>query len=82
MTSSGQKIDDDRISRISVASEAVVKIPKRDVTETKSLASPPVAVIHVLEAVAILLGYKGDELVCSSNINKTRIINYKNIAFH
>ncbi|XP_060595116.1 uncharacterized protein LOC132749403 [Ruditapes philippinarum] len=62
MTSSGQVIDDDRISRISVASNAVAAIPKKDLTETKSFASPPQAVKDVLEAVMILLGHKGADL--------------------
>ncbi|XP_060570106.1 dynein axonemal heavy chain 10-like isoform X1 [Ruditapes philippinarum] len=62
MTSSGQVIDDDRISRISVASNAVAAIPKSDLTETKSYAAPPQAVKDVLEAVMILVGYKGADL--------------------
>jgi hypothetical protein len=63
MASTGQVIDDDRISRISVASNAVAAIHKKDLTETKSFAAPPQAVKDVLEAVMILLGYKGADLV-------------------
>ena len=68
MTSTGQAIDDDRISRISIASTAVTNIPKSDLTETKSFSNPPHAIKDVLEAVAILLGYKGTELVFTSFI--------------
>jgi hypothetical protein len=80
MASSGQMIDDDRISRISVASNAVAAIPKSDLTETKSYAKPPQPVKDVLEAVMILLGYKGTELVIYIKDNNFNVFNHVNLC--
>lgn len=60
MSSDGHKIEEDRMSMISQFSTAVAAMPKKDITEIKSFANPPVAVIDVVTGIVILLGHKGD----------------------
>lgn len=48
------------IPALKEAEEALLKLNKNDITEIKGFASPPPAVVMVLEAVCILLGEKSD----------------------
>lgn len=48
------------IPALKEAEEALNKLNKNDITEIKGFASPPPAVVMVLEAVCILLGEKSD----------------------
>lgn len=48
------------IPALNAAAEALKKLNKNDITEIKGFASPPAAVVMVLEAVCILLGEKSD----------------------
>jgi len=56
-------LDDDRLSMLSRMSTAVVHVPKSDIQIMKCLLTPTVAVVDVLQALLILLGYT--DTVCS-----------------
>jgi len=56
-------LDDDRLSMLSRMSTAVVHVPKSDIQIMKCLHTPTVAVVDVLQALLILLGFT--DTVCS-----------------